>query len=491
MHFAHDNIGKRHLLTGMWIAAAGLAIEVPIVFTLLVLRPHPIRWGYLIADIILASTVVFTIFVQFLVMRARDQIILTPPLVFFATLATAFATAFLQVAAGGSNMIYLPILCLCMLYLAIVGDNFMRSAGLVVIVGLIFFSVYATGDRGANFLSVAIMNSSVVGLIYVMTSLGVTSIIQSYNIENGFRRINNFAHTSKDVTEALISAASVISSMPFVAGVGVVRWIGQSGTVIYQLGTNDGFSKFSIDNIGASALRSGTVMRKQGLVYVPCGKDDQGSVVMVVDFGRITWRQRLRVLEFGQGLMTSLLQMTNQINHVIQLEQSSRTDHLTGLANRRVLSERIDIELVRATRSQNGLSIAMLDLDHFKSYNDAFGHQAGDEALRIVTAAMSNRIRSQDLLSRYGGEEFCLVMPDTNLDGAVLILEELRQIVQVQNLNRTVTISAGVAHSRTNTSEELLIARADQALYKAKSTGRNKVVSIAEGEKLPQSKSFS
>ena len=118
--------------------------------------------------------------------------------------------------------------------------------------------------------------------------------------------------------------------------------------------------------------------------------------------------------------------MNSRANFVSGLQAETRTDPLTGLANRRCLYERIEIEMAHALRSDTPLSVAMIDLDHFKQYNDSYGHVAGDTLLRGIAALMVSNVRGQDLVSRYGGEEFCLVMPDTDLVGGHHLLDKLR-----------------------------------------------------------------
>ena len=152
-----------------------------------------------------------------------------------------------------------------------------------------------------------------------------------------------------------------------------------------------------------------------------------------------------------------------------KLEDIARTDELTGLPNRRAWHERIPAELARASRSNESLSVAMLDLDHFKHYNDAHGHQAGDRLLKQVASLWSSELRQTDLLARYGGEEFALALPACPLNQALKIVESLRTAVPDRQ-----SCSAGLATwNGTETAEELLD-RADRALYEAKRAGRKR-----------------
>ena len=174
---------------------------------------------------------------------------------------------------------------------------------------------------------------------------------------------------------------------------------------------------------------------------------------------------------------TEQLTIANQ-----RLEQLSTTDPLTGVANRRRLEEVLDAEWRRAARSGQPLAIAMIDIDQFKSYNDHYGHAAGDKCLQRVATHLSEHIREADLVARYGGEEFAIVMPDTNLSTAVGIAERLRKgIVNLAEApgshdHRMVTVSIGVAAAPSGSGEwEDLVKRADVKLYHAKRAGRNQV----------------
>ncbi len=158
-------------------------------------------------------------------------------------------------------------------------------------------------------------------------------------------------------------------------------------------------------------------------------------------------------------------------------------DGLTGVANRRWFDERLQVEWLRCRRNRMPLSLILLDLDHFKSYNDRYGHQAGDDCLRLVAQSMKARLgRPADLLARYGGEEFVCLLPETPIDGARAKADDLGKGVLSLNIANAdsptaavVTMSCGVASampSGDSTPAELL-QRADEMLYAAKHAGRN------------------
>lgn len=161
-----------------------------------------------------------------------------------------------------------------------------------------------------------------------------------------------------------------------------------------------------------------------------------------------------------------------------ELERLSTTDPLTGLFNRRHLMKLLGDEVVRARRHNHLFSILMVDVDHFKEYNDSHGHQAGDQVLQRVGAVLKESTRGSDFAARYGGEEFLVLLSETGVDGAKLAAERIRQRMRTQPMNgRNVTVSVGLAsfpsHGDTG---EAIIARADAALYEAKRAGRDRVM---------------
>jgi diguanylate cyclase (GGDEF)-like protein len=161
----------------------------------------------------------------------------------------------------------------------------------------------------------------------------------------------------------------------------------------------------------------------------------------------------------------------------VALESQSVTDVLTGVQNRRSFDLKLEEECVRARSRQTKLSLLMIDVDHFKGFNDTFGHPAGDEVLCAVAQLLQSELRDCDHLFRYGGEEFAVVMPDTTCKGAFVLGERFRRAVQRAPWpKRAVTISIGVAATDGNlTTPTELLQAADRALYHAKQNGRNRV----------------
>lgn len=159
-----------------------------------------------------------------------------------------------------------------------------------------------------------------------------------------------------------------------------------------------------------------------------------------------------------------------------ELARQTQTDALTGLNNRRAFDKVLGQEFARATRTQLPLAILMVDVDHFKAYNDDFGHLAGDAALQAVAAAIKSQARAYDCVARFGGEEFVVVLPDAGPEEMQAVAERVRLAVEaLTTLQRPVTVSVGAALCHAATSAAELVERADQALYQAKQDGRNRV----------------
>lgn len=156
-------------------------------------------------------------------------------------------------------------------------------------------------------------------------------------------------------------------------------------------------------------------------------------------------------------------------------------DQLTGLFNRRYFDQKLKEEIDRSARYGRPLSLVMGDIDKFKSYNDDFGHQKGDEVLRSVADLLKGSCRTSDIAARYGGEEMVLILPETDSDGAFLVAEKARKAIEARAgdiAGRKVTISMGIASFGPGTDGPAeLIAAADKALYKAKEEGRNRCIS--------------
>ena len=162
------------------------------------------------------------------------------------------------------------------------------------------------------------------------------------------------------------------------------------------------------------------------------------------------------------------------------LAEAAKIDPLTGLYNRRGFIEEAETEIKRGFRNGRGFSVILCDVDNFKKFNDQFGHACGDHALMQVSEILRNRLRDVDRAARWGGEEFIVLLPETNSEGAAAVAEKLRVSIadnrfEFQSIRQRITMTLGVAEHRPGETLDACIARADQALYNGKESGRKKV----------------
>ena len=197
---------------------------------------------------------------------------------------------------------------------------------------------------------------------------------------------------------------------------------------------------------------------------------------MIVQSGQLE-----EMLEQSNAAMEEL---RRDLEHV---RREAMTDGLTGLANRKSFDNEFDRIFQDAQENNHGFTLLMLDIDHFKSFNDNFGHQVGDQVLRLVARTLKDSIKGKDFAARYGGEEFAIILPDTDVTGAIIVGNALRKAVASKDvINRStgkvlgrITMSVGVAEYAADKTVEDLIERADSALYTAKHNGRNQVATAS------------
>lgn len=183
-----------------------------------------------------------------------------------------------------------------------------------------------------------------------------------------------------------------------------------------------------------------------------------------------------RQIESLQALSRQVIAMLELKQLSEQLHQTSMTDALTGVNNRRSFDARLDAEFARWQRTGQTFVLALIDIDHFKSFNDSFGHSAGDQALSTVAGLFQHNSRSYDFFARYGGEEFALILSGTDTASAFKTLEKLRLLIANASWPlRQLTISTGIASAEHYSNKTQLLEAADKALYKAKNLGRNQL----------------
>ena len=190
----------------------------------------------------------------------------------------------------------------------------------------------------------------------------------------------------------------------------------------------------------------------------------------------------------NEKLETRLADSVTEI-HTLQrnveyIQAEAMKDPLTGIANRAMFDRSLERFVGEAVEKKESLALVMADVDHFKGFNDKWGHQTGDQVLRLVAEVMNANVKGQDLLARYGGEEFAIILPGTSLEHAQMLADRIRRAVESRRLRRrrtdenlgVVTMSMGISAHRSADTIETIIERADQCLYAAKESGRNQVL---------------
>ncbi len=211
------------------------------------------------------------------------------------------------------------------------------------------------------------------------------------------------------------------------------------------------------------------------------GDLDQDDVKrLIVTLARETRRAKDRSSEVESalgGMAEELADLRAQVN---RLSRDSRTDALTGIANRRAFDEVMRKMVADAEEREEHLCLILADIDHFKSFNDTHGHLVGDSVLRNVAQEMEQCVKGRDMVARYGGEEFAVLLPNTRLEGALMLAESIRAIVELEaysdgaaSAEHKVKLSLGVAQFRKGETISTFIERADACLYRSKERGRN------------------
>jgi len=280
----------------------------------------------------------------------------------------------------------------------------------------------------------------------------------------------------------------------------------QSGKIYDELlskdGLNDEVERLSaevsgelagiMDMLQQAAGKTTEYESSLGTASVELNKLEDGDHVKMVVQNLITMTHEMRESnrELEQRLNDSREQIGDLNRNLDSVRAEALTDQLTGIANRKQFDERINALVDEAMAEEQELCLLLGDIDHFKSFNDSYGHQTGDQVLRFVAHAMKSNLKGRDMPARYGGEEFAILLPGTSLKGAVIVGNQVRDAIRSKDLVKRstgeklgkVTISFGAARYRPGEPINEFIHRADMCLYAAKKAGRDKVICEADAE---------
>ncbi len=261
------------------------------------------------------------------------------------------------------------------------------------------------------------------------------------------------------------------------------------------IGEIDDVMRLIGDALGMSASYDATLSGATRELAIAENRDQVKRIVEALVKSTDEMRDTNKALEERLALSKSEISNLQQSLEAIRAE--SLTDPLTGLGNRKYFDRSIDMAVQNAQASGEPLSLLMFDIDHFKSFNDSYGHLTGDQVLRLVGLSLKQTIKGQDITARYGGEEFAVVLPNTALRQALTVADHIRRAVMSKELKKKstgeilgrVTISVGVSMLKPGDDPDALIERADACLYAAKRNGRNRVICETDPEYVAETHS--
>jgi diguanylate cyclase (GGDEF)-like protein len=296
------------------------------------------------------------------------------------------------------------------------------------------------------------------------SSAGTTLLDDVARLQGALQRVGDLAPTADEsavIRELGRVAASIRSALQDTGGQGQNR-LPLTGTLPPALAEQAETLERLVPRLNAMARARTAQAAREADAFLSLSRTAVvGFAVMTAVLAAILSSLTLRALEANRELLS-------------RLEQNALKDPLTGTVNRRGLDEALPHERARAERSGEPLTVVMIDLDHFKRYNDRQGHAGGDALLRAATDGWRKQLRPTDMLARYGGEEFTLVLPACDSDQANALVSRLRSVMPDRQ-----TFSAGIATWNGSETTDELVQRADAALLKAKRTGRNRVLIAA------------
>ncbi len=491
MRFDLTHPTPQQLRDGVTCGLIAESIMVPVLLTLTFVNHTSVRWGYLIGAVVCIVASIAYQAVFSMATRGEASVRSQANSWFVIACLAIAGLACIELSTETPAALYTPAMLVGVIFVSIVGDRRMQVVVDLYALALIAVIGWVQGLRGGEFLVSMVVYASTIVVVNFICARTVGSLTGQINFSQALDSMNEcFDEVGVDAARPTSEAFAEIFSrgLPYVAHIVPAQRVAvfvrngslQRHTLLASWPdlTADAGDLARLPAV-ATALADNAVEIDPWHCVLPVGYAEDGELFMVIERTVPEGPTDARTAEEVGLLAASFLRITSRVNFVNGLHTESRTDPLTGLANRRSLMERIEMEMAHALRSETPLSVAMIDIDHFKEFNDRYGHVVGDTVLRSVAAMLVSNTRDQDLVSRYGGEEFCLVLPDTDLLGGHHILDQLRSGGRDSTTDLGITFSVGLTSWDGIEDPMSFIDRADRALYRAKSSGRDRVVSIA------------
>lgn len=475
-----------------------LAASLPLLGAFLP-RDTPTLWGWLWAAWAIAAVTVALNSVHLKrMLESRGYVEPAAGTVLVEVLLGTISCGLVNYAIGGQAGIYRPLVFIPLLLVAMIGNRFLIAITWAAAVLMVTWSTAAHDVLPSSVAAFVVSYGVTWGIAAIMVHLLATTALHSDRQMLGLADAAGIAASARGLDDGLEQMLPVIA-----------EWANATQAAAYRIGGGDGDPAPTADPIEtaepeadhpvdgtpelvarwpaggdrrrtppdpeelAEAARSRGVSYRSKRSVLVAADGDHHQVAIVIE-GAARLRIDQLTDRFNLERMTRQLEiLVTRSRYIAQLEGLGLTDGLTGLPNRRSLTDRLVAARDLAQRRSEALSVAMIDLDEFKSYNDAHGHLAGDDLLREFATALRGRLRGVDFVARYGGEEFCVVLPDTGSDDAQLVLEDFRSRLRGGVATGAVTFSAGIATWDGDETIESLVRRADAALYAAKAAGRD------------------
>ena len=319
-------------------------------------------------------------------------------------------------------------------------------------------------------LSLNLLRDQVILLIVIFPAVGFIFALMIIRLSKSLSELKTIFSASPD--------ALMVSDLS-----GKIRHVNQKAMAVFGYSEKE-FLELSIEDLVPQQFRGSHQQKREHFQQSnrTAAMDQRGVEFFGLKKNGQQFPAEIAISSYASGNSRACIAIIRDVSDKKQLEKRGNTDHMTQLANRRQADLTLVEEIARSHRYGRGLAIILCDIDHFKQINDRFGHEEGDQALIRLSRHLEQRVRTEDSVARWGGEEFLIISPETDLQGAAELAEQIRISLNQLPTEATVefTISFGVAALQLGDDEHSLIKRADSALYRAKNSGRNRVEVASE-----------
>jgi len=495
------------------------SLSIPVMATYFLDHPAAARLGYVLAATASMAVSLVYLAIRLWIQRRTGQTISDPRLGFVVVCFAVLADAFLELASNDPLGFYRPILLVGVAFVVLIGDDRMTAAMCTLVVALVAWTAWAEGIRGRSLATEVVIYGALAVVLAQMTRRSVRSLHRTITTRDALQSLAEATTHAGTVDEVILAGLPMVNRVLDVDRAVVVahgpstadgclpevfaRWPAEAPEApptrhSGRYPMSDERAWWNRPALHAACRDVRSVVDDDLCCFIPVGYRSDQLLVLVTEPRRPGRNNLTHTRSAADEVGSVFLRLTSRAATVAALHSESRTDALTGLPNRRSFDENLARQADQASRAGRPLSIVMIDLDHFKDFNDTYGHQAGDAVLSAVGHTLADTVRRQDVVARFGGEEFCLVLPDTESTGAVDLMEHIRHRLAQHPEAGRVTLSAGIATALpagtipaetaaatttlpSSTAEPvvttidlpLLLHRADAALYRAKAAGRN------------------